>query len=434
MKKIIDKVAHDLGDGVTQERLFAQKTAFVAHIRSSSQRRFKTRIAIVTAGVVAAAGLLFALLPREPKPLPFTVGHSQSPGQTGQWVTTGNGDNSRFVFPSGSRIEVRAKTQTRIARADSQQVNIDLHHGVIEADIVGNGSTRWRICSGDWRITVLGTRFSVNWEENNRILDVTVFRGKVRVDSEDVSEQSVIVAGGNRFLATPSTRELAPFKMNATQLADASPRSKAAKPEKTTADTSDSATPDSGPDDGSPASNDARPNARKSSQNSIQRVGRSRASSTNRQLDWLVHYAAGNYKDALSAATNYGIDNLIEELDAVKLWKLQDAARITRRYTLSAKILHRFRERFPTNRNARMASFLLGRIAMDKKQFSSAAQWFNTYIREDAAGPLSEEAHGLLIVVYEKMGNSAQAKLAAKKYLRRYGEGAFVKIAQSQLN
>ena len=436
MKKVIQKVAADLGTGASQERLFAQKTAFAAHVRTQSgpHRKGWRVIAIFAPGLaVAAAIILLTIQPASPQMDSFTVGERMQKGIPGQWVVTGAAETTRFEFKKGSHIDIQPRSRTRVASVATQQVVVELDSGEIEADIAGNGHTQWMVEAGRWRVMVLGTRFSVKWTESQDILDVKVFRGKVKVSGIDETGTSVLVTRGNRFLATATVQSLLKLEDSGT-----SPALLTAPPAGAAKDT---------PAVNAPAqsriitgeSNDNRRSSghRKNGTQLYPLSGETAPpadAASHRQLDWLVHYANGNYKQALRVATEYGIDTLIEELDATRLWKLQDTARITREHQLSARILHRFRARFYTNPNARIAGFLLGRIALDKKQFSSAAQWFNTYIAEDPAGPLSEEAHGLLIVVYEKMGKSALARRAAREYLARYQGGAFAKIAQGQLN
>lgn len=444
MKQLCKKMSRDIGDGLTAERLFAQKMAFAAAIRSKPPKERPRRIILAFAAAsVVFVSLLFFLKPTSVNEQIFAVGKSGANGEIGIWEATTSKNDSVFNFAKGSRIDLSTQTTARIAVANETLVKVELKAGTIDADIVGNGETRWMVSAGPYHITVLGTRFTAAWHGDEEILDVRVLRGKVLVQGPEEGDHGVVVKGGNYFhasqhkrsvfqVANSPARKTDIVKMKTktsrdgdeTKLSTAEPISKSAellggeadiisRKKVINADIGQGNTVTSFPEPQN-HSNFTSPN--------------------NGRLKWLVHYANGNFREALGAALNYGIHDLAEELDAVMLWKLQDAARVTRKYDVSAQILRRYRERFPMNRNSKVANFLLGRIAMDKKKFSSAAQWFNTYIVEDPKGPLEEEAYGLLIVVYEKIGSDTMAQKAAINYLERYDGGAFSKIARAHLN
>ena len=437
MEKIVARVAADLGDGATGERLFAQKTALASLLRQRRyvllRRRFVVAVAVslaLTAGVI----LMYSVL--QPEVLTFTVNESGAygMGEVGKWMLADERDGTRVAFAQGSSVHIRSGARVRVVEADDDAVQMELARGVITADIVGNAHTRWVVNAGKWRITVLGTRFSVDWKEKANILEVTVFRGKVKVQGPGETGDGVVVSRGHRYHAAGQKRSLSP-QIRQTDPADNSDSERGRDGIADADDTvgmseNNNVHSNESNDDGGSASAEPPP---------AESGSRPRGSGDARgkdepKLEWLVHYANGEYEKAIQVAGRYGIDSLIIDLNAVRLWKLQDAARISKKYDLSFKILHAFRNRFPTHANARIAAFLLGRIAMDKKRFSSASQWFNTYIAEDPEGPLSEESHGLLIVAYEKMGNQRLAQNAAREYLNRYSGGAFARIATKQLN
>lgn len=432
IKKIVARVCEDLGDGASAERLFAQKTELAARIRQRSGRRPIPRFAM------AIAALLFLSLEAlwlyqmiQPRALAYHVSDSGTPGIPGQWIVADTPGNVRYEFEQGSRIDVRFKSKTRVVKSDEDMVQMEVANGAITADIVGNQHTRWVVNAGMWRVTVLGTRFAVDWRSEAEALEVTVFRGKVLVQGPGESAEGVAVTGGYRFSANGQRRSLLPQTEETPQRNGASLKSDVAP-------VSDDIEERTGTAESARA--DAKDDGEKNwkATEGDDGMGTPHADTfgnrQNPRLDWLVYYANGEYDKAVSSASAYGVDRLAEELNAVRLWKLQDAARISKKYDLSTRILHRFRARFPAQANARVAAFLLGRIAMDKKQFSTASRWFNRYISEDAYGPLAEEAHGLLIVVYEKTGERPLAQKAAREYLNRYRGGAFAHIAARQLD
>ncbi len=418
LSDLIEKVSIDLGDVTSTERLFAQENAFAALVRSAPRRRRQRRlIAVSIAAIAVVCFMSWLMVFFTVDEIPFYVGNTQQRGVIGRWEATPKGADSVIAFAQGSRINLREQTVARVTTADERKVRVTLRSGFIEPDIVGNGKTEWIVEAGPWRISVLGTHFTVHWQREKDFLEVAVTHGKVRVQRDDGMGAASEVSGGELFRAVNDRRTVVPIEsINAV-----------------------SALPE-GP---SPGQNDVAP-AHETAQNDSppkleepRKAGETRVSVAKNddgaRLEWLVQYANGAYDAAVTSAAKYGIEQLIEQLDAVRLWKLQDAARVTKRYDLSAKILRRFRERFPKDKNAHVAGFLLGRVAMDKRQYAVASRWFNTYIAEAPHGPLAEEAHGLLIIVYEKTGRPDRAKQAAKAYLNRYQGGAFAKIADAHV-
>jgi TolA-binding protein len=434
LDELVERVSTKLGEGATTERLFAQETAFAALVRSAPKRyRRRRNLAASLAAAALACLLLWMLSGFSAEEMPFFVGGARAPGEVGRWEETREGGVSAFAFSQGSRIDLREKTMAKVKTADERRVQVTLRRGVIDTNIVGNGVTEWTVDAGPWRITVMGTHFTVDWREERDYLAVAVTRGKVRVERTDGTGRAVEVSGGERFLAVDGKRTVAPLEVSSSQ----------APPVGGGAASQENGSPSQGNrslQEGEIAANESAKDASSEDRQAAKTSGppardddAAPSKERDNRLGWLVHYANGSYDAALASASKYGIEELIEQLDAVRLWKLQDAARVTRRYDLSAKILLRFRARFPKDRNAEVAGFLLGRIAMDKRQFPTAARWFNTYIAEAPSGSLAEEAHGLLIIVYEKMGRAGMARQAATRYLNRYEGGAFAKIADAHV-
>jgi TolA-binding protein len=62
-----------------------------------------------------------------------------------------------------------------------------------------------------------------------------------------------------------------------------------------------------------------------------------------------------------------------------------------------------------------------------------AAQWFDTYLREQPQGLLAREAAGRLIESYRASGNASAAQTAAARYLARYPHGPHASLARQAL-
>jgi TolA-binding protein len=149
---------------------------------------------------------------------------------------------------------------------------------------------------------------------------------------------------------------------------------------------------------------------------------------------WRALYGKGRYDEALAAARQQGFAELLTRLGAAELRELADAARFAGEAREAEQALLALRERFPRDRRARVAAFLLGRVAMDLgRRPAQAVTWFQTYLHEDPSGPLAEEALGRLVDALARAGQRARARDAAGQYLGRYPDGLFSELARSVL-
>lgn len=141
-----------------------------------------------------------------------------------------------------------------------------------------------------------------------------------------------------------------------------------------------------------------------------------------------------SYKKALRSAEKQGFDGLLETLDDAQLWQIADAARFTDRGELARKALLAIRRRFKDSWRAKVAAFLLGRIAVEvQSDPGQAARWFLIYLREDPKGPLAEDALGRRIYTCREAGFKAESCRVAAKYLGLYPQGSFSEYARSVL-
>jgi len=58
-----------------------------------------------------------------------------------------------------------------------------------------------------------------------------------------------------------------------------------------------------------------------------------------------------------------------------------------------------------------------------------AAEWFQTYLREEPGGPMTREALGRLLESFERSGQRARAKEFALRYRREYPSGPHAELA-----
>ncbi len=141
-----------------------------------------------------------------------------------------------------------------------------------------------------------------------------------------------------------------------------------------------------------------------------------------------------HYKKAVKIAMKQGFDGLLETQDDARLWRLADAARYSGRGELARNTLLAIRRRFQGSWRAKVAAFLLGRIAVEVQgDPGQASRWFLIYLREDPSGRLAEEALGRRIYTCREAGLKAESCRVAAKYLGLYPQGTFSEYARSVL-
>jgi hypothetical protein len=210
LARLCDTVARDLGDGASAKRLQEQRDLFVSLVDETDleERKLNPR-AIVAVAVLVAAGLLGLLFLGDDDHIAFWVGQEEAAGKTGVWFEAPSDEPFLVRFDQGSLVMLKSRTTARVAKSTSEEVTIDLSQGELEADIHGNHRTLWQVEAGPFRITVLGTVFSVGWDVKSKVLDVEVNRGVVLVQGAGLSEHGVKVAKGHHLRADSRTGAMA---------------------------------------------------------------------------------------------------------------------------------------------------------------------------------------------------------------------------------
>jgi TolA-binding protein len=149
---------------------------------------------------------------------------------------------------------------------------------------------------------------------------------------------------------------------------------------------------------------------------------------------WKAFIEQGKYAEAMKDAEEEGFEALVEKLPLSDLWLLANAARYAGDDAKAKKALTAVRGRFGKSKLAKVAAFLLGRIALESDKDPAAGErWLETYLAEDPGGPLAEEALGRLIDARVKAGHTKDAREAGAAYLQKYPDGIFAELARSVL-
>jgi FecR protein. len=380
-------------------------------------------------------------------------------GAEGQWLESTQEQSLPLLFAERSALTLQGQTRARVVASTKRSVEVFLEEGNIKAEVASKGARRWMVKAGPYEIRDIGTRFSVQWQRSLSELDVTVWEGRVKVNGPALGEAGVVVSASEKFridifgkttfsnLSSPvetssesdgdDTSEVASDTesdnqaMSDTILPGAKERSRTASTgKKRIRHTSrvhnenfDRTTIPESYSSSSGSSNS--PSYQTSSLGSLMK---------NLPEDWQELCDQGRYTEVMALAKKSGLEHWLLTLDLPELWRLAEAARYAKQDKEANHVLVAVRERFPYTWHARVAAYLLGRLAMQQSQDSKlAVKWLTTYLNEDPDGSLAEEALGRLVSVYQHLGQKREAQETAKTYLQRYPNGMFTFLAKSAI-
>jgi tetratricopeptide (TPR) repeat protein len=260
--------------------------------------------------------------------------------------------------------------------------------------------------AGPFEIAVVGTELDVTWDPAREVLDVTLIEGRVFVSGPLLGGRRALSAGERLRVDVQGQRSevglaAGPLdeRLSAAQPSEPNP-GEAASP--------------------SPAANAEAASSKPASQTEPGTPGE-------RAPAWRVLAADGRHREAMEAAEREGFERVLDAAPAPALLELADSARYAGRFQRARDALLRARRLGARGRSA----FLLGKIAADHLGApGDAIAWFQTYLTEEPAGGLAEQALGRLIDLQRRVGDAAGARRAAEEYLRRYPKGAYTSLAE----
>jgi len=268
-------------------------------------------------------------------------------------------------------------------------------------DLIRVAGRRWTIEAGPYRVRVVGTIFSVDWDPTAGRLDVEVERGKVEVVGPRGGSPIPVDAGHRLRASLPDATAV----LGTIDRAPAPPVDETVRIDD----------PPPSPDDGA-----TRPRKRKAGDDAPP------------SWDALAH--AGDYAKAFAAADALGFADLLERCDRDELELLADTARLAKQPAAAKRGYEALRQRFTGSAAAARAAFQLGRLAADRgADPRAAATWFRTSLAEGPQGAFAQQARGRLVQALSAAGDREAAQRAAREYLDRYPEGPHAKLARSLL-
>ncbi len=343
---------------------------------------------------VAAAIVLMVLRSRE-MPLTFEIA-SGVPGQLGAPVQAPSASRLTLRFSDGTALALTPGSKARVDEVGAQGAGVVLEDGALDATVVHRDESRWLVYAGPYRVLVTGTRFELRWDAGQRAFALALHEGAVTVFGPSLG------ASGKQVLP----RETLRFRAETPSLDSSAPESPASEP--------------------SPALGSERP-AAPSLSPSI-----SAALPAPAQVSWKSLALAGNYAAAFSAAEAEGFGSICRRASSGDLLLLGNTARLAKKSAEAEQAFLAARAaRTGASHQRAMAAFQLGRLAQDTRgDHARGAAWFETYLSEAPAGPLSREAAGRVVEAQHRAGNVAAARLAARRYLDHYPGGPYESLAR----
>lgn len=336
----------------------AARKGWVA-IEQRRRRRLVARGALVTVAVVAL-GVVGgrALWPGEGDPL-------------------AEGPAAPLYFDDGTTaMPLDESASLRVVEQGPERTVVALERGGGYFSVAPDRAREFRVEAGDTRVTVLGTRFTV--ERVGAQVSVAVLRGRVEVEREGT--RVVLGAGEQRWFGAASD----PVAERPEPALDAIPPEPAPSPETAEA----------------PRARRAPPRERPPRE------------------DWRSLAESGEY------AASYALLTRTEVRDHPRdLLLAADVARLSGHPAESVRFLRRVTEGHPGDPRAALASFTLGRVLLDAMNRPGDAAAAFAASRRMGDGSLAEDSLAREVEARSRAGDHAGARARAEEYLARYPQG-----------
>jgi TolA-binding protein len=323
-------------------------------------------------GFAVAVAIAVLVMARAPAAPSFQVAGRTGAGQVGVWLTADATRALPLRFSEGTQVLIRHGSRARVSGITPGGARIELASGGVDAEVAHLPGADWTFGAGPFEVTVTGTHLDVSWAPDTGKFELAVSRGSVLVRGPFIQGEQEVRAG--QICRVDMNRRL----MELGQLGAEHAQSERAPSEVT------------------PAPGIAQPKPETAEVNTP---------------------AASSSSGAPRAVS---ADAWLEAARAARLAGRPDEERAA---------LLACRRRAPGQAAAAQAAYLLGRASAA----AEAAQWFETYLREQPQGLLAREAAGRLIESYRAAGNTGAALTAASRYLARYPHGPHASLARQAL-
>jgi hypothetical protein len=374
-----------------EEELSTVRARFLAAAAAPTEPANRVVWIGVPVVAVAAAAALMVMTSADPQLRATSQGVDVA---VGDWISSVDGAVA-IDFSDGTTITLEADSQARIVSIGAHGAHLLLERGHADLDVVHTDDADWSVAAGPFNVQVTGTHFGTEWSPEDQTLVIRMAHGSVVVTGplleggqvvSDVGTLTVSLHDGliqltngpiARVAVAPVVDEVAPEIEVEAPLRVERRVSVAPVAVQVTA------------------------------------IG-----------SWKDLYARGKFKEAVVLAHELGVDEIIDRSSGDDLYLFGENARKARVYTLARRAFRSLRSSHAGTNRASDASFMLGKMAYDEgKDYRGAARWLSTHLDERPNGPTSEDAMYLLMSSYDKAGDRAAARVAAKKYLERFPKG-----------
>ena len=398
-----NRLASDLGEGPSAATRMKQRERLIQSVelglaepqRGSKRRALGTAFAFAVAAIVlVVCGIRWSHTRRA---IHATWNGASVYGPSVLEAATNRPQS--LEFSEGSEVLLEPDTRVSLASVSDHNADLTLDDGHILASIRKHTGITWTFVAGPYRVQVVGTRLTIDWDCDRRQLRVAVREGRVKVSGGDLPNEGLVLDAG-------TTLE----RGGATDQANPSAQAEVVAPAELSAELP---SPPRAPTKGliAPAH---------SSGSGV--VGPT----------WSTLANQSRYQEALALAEALGFDTLINEVSENDLLLLANAARYSGDTPRAHQAQLKLRERFAGHRSAALAAFYLARAGLDiEHRPDIAIHWFETFLAESPRGDLAALARAHLMSLWLNRGQREKAHQVALDYLRYHPDGAQAAQARS---
>lgn len=356
---------------------------------------------VLLAAAALTLGVVFFFLQSPEKQLTCEIVSAARPCQVGERLQARVQTSLRFS--EGTTVLLEPGSQAALDALNQQGADVTLRDGKAVVSVSHLDGARWSFVAGPFHVQVTGTRFDLEWHEQERRFLLVMQDGSVRVTGPTLGDGRTLIAGQRLEIDLDGQRPRPSDSaaLNRTQ----EPPSNGADEDGGVRGTSDAGSTPAGSARTAPAkpAADAGPN-----------------------LTWQALARQGEYKLAVQTAERDGIDSVLSSASGGDLLLLGDSARYAGKGNLARQAYLTARRRFPGSSAAAMAAFSLGRFGG-----GDALGWFQRYLAEEPGGALAREALGRVLELQNSAGADSAALSTAKSYLSRYPSGPHAPLARA---
>lgn len=353
--------------------------------------RSRSPSALVWLAAAAALGgvvvvLILGPLSQRTEPVSFLVEAPQA-AELGRWLETGDG-TLQLRFSEGTRVSLHPNTKLQVQNTTPLGAELLLARGRALTRVRPQEHARWTLRAGPFTVAVTGTEFEIGWDPETEVFELVLHEGSVRVSGPQLPGERRVNQGEHLRvnLKVPRVAEPQSESDELTQVAPAASPSPIGKS-----------------------------------------LG-SLSASPRDALSWRKALGEGKWREVWEVLDQEGTERILEQATAGELSSLADAARLGGRPRLATQALERLRSRYGVREQT---AYLLGKIAADQlRSRAEAVRWFEAYLQENPHGTLAEQALGRLI---ELQPGTGSGRAVARRYLKKYPEGAFSTAARREL-